>query len=47
MNFQIEKLQLKAQPSTLPEVKEQRFITITTTIVEVNSAVRDYTMLFE
>lgn len=47
LNLQIDELQLKAQPSTLPEVKEQHTSTITTTIAKVNSATTDYTNLFE
>ncbi len=47
LNLQISKLQLKAQPSTPPEIKEQRTSAITTTIAKVNNIVKDCTKLFE
>jgi len=47
LNLHIEKFQLKAQPSTLPEVKEQRTTASTTTMVAVDSAGIDYMKLFE
>ena len=47
LNLQIVELQLKAQPSTPLEVKEQRTTTITTTIATVDSAVIDYMKMFE
>ena len=47
LNLQIVELQLKTQPSTPPEVKEKCASVITTAITEVNSAVTDYTKLFE
>jgi len=47
LNLQIAELQLKAQPSTPSEVKEQRASAITKGIAEINNAVKDYTWLFE
>lgn len=47
LNLQIAELQLKAQPSTPPKVKKQCTSTITTTIAEVNGAVKDCTKLFK
>ena len=47
LDFLITELQLRAQPSTLSEVREQRTTTVTTTIVVVDSAVADYMQLFE
>lgn len=47
LNLQIVELQLKAQPSTPPEVREQRANTITVAIAKVNNVVTDNTKLFE
>lgn len=47
LNLQIVELQLKAQPSTPPEMKEQRSNTITAGTIEINSAVMDCTKLFK
>lgn len=47
LNLQIVELQLKPQPSTPPEVKEQCAIVITAAIAKVNNAVKDYIRLFE
>lgn len=47
LNLQMVELQLKVQPSTPLEVKEQRAVEITTIIAVVNSAVTYYTKLFE
>lgn len=47
LNIQILEFQLKAQPSTPPEVKEQHATTVTEVITEVDSAVADCTRLFE
>jgi len=41
LNLKITKLQLRAQPSTLPEVKEQRETTITEAVETVASVVVD------
>jgi len=47
LNLQITEFQLRAQPSTPPEVKEKRATAIIEAIAVVESAVVDYTMLFE
>lgn len=47
LNLEITELQLKVQPSTPPEVKEHRMTTVTKAVVAVDSAVADYTQLFE
>jgi len=47
LNLNIIELQLKAQPSTLLEVKEQRATAVTEAIAAVNSEVVDCTQLFE
>ena len=47
LNLQIADLQLKTQPSTPPEVKEQRTTTVTEAIAAIDSVVVDYTQLFE
>lgn len=47
LNLQITKLQLMAQPSTPPEVKEQQATTIFEAVAVVDITVVDYTQLFE
>jgi len=47
LNLKIVELELKAQPSTLPEVREQRDTTVKDIVVVVDSAVKDCTALFE
>lgn len=47
LNLQIAELQLKAQPSTSPEVREQRITAVTTMIVEIDSEVAHCMQLFE
>ena len=47
LNLQITELQLKAQPSTPPELKEQRAIAVTEAITAVESVVSDCMQLFE
>jgi len=47
LNLQITELQLRAQRSTPPEVKEQRATIITEAVTAVESAVADCTQLFE
>lgn len=47
LNLQISELQLKVQPSTPPEVKEKDTSTSTKGIADTNSAVKEYTKLFE
>jgi len=47
LNLQIIELQLKAQPSTLLEVKEQRVTIITKAVAVVDSVIADCTQLFE
>lgn len=47
LNLQIAGLQLKAQPSTPPEVKDQHATVVTEAIAVVDSAIADYTQLFE
>lgn len=47
LNLQITKMQLKAQPSTPLEVREQRTSAITSRLDEIGSAVRDCTSMFE
>ena len=41
LNLQIAELQLKAQPSTPPEVREQRTSAITMGIEEINNAMKE------
>lgn len=47
LNLEITELQVKAQPSTLSEVKDQRANTVIEAIAMVDSAVADYTQAFE
>jgi len=47
LNLQIVDLQLKAQPSAPPKVKEQCATVVKEAIVVVDSAVADCTQLFE
>ena len=47
LNLQIVELQLKAQPSTPPEVREQCANVITSGMEEINSVVRDCTRMLE
>lgn len=47
LNLQIVELQSKAQPSTLPEVKEQCTTAVTTIIVVVDNVVPDCMKLFK
>ena len=47
LSLQIVDLQWKAQPSTLPEVKEQHATIVTEAIAVVDSAVAGCTQLFE
>lgn len=46
LNLKIVELQLKAQPSTLPEVREQCAISVTNVMAAVVSAVANYMFLF-
>jgi len=43
LNLQITELQLSSQPSTPPEVREQRVTTVTTTITVVDGPVANCT----
>ena len=47
LNLQIAELQLKVQPSTPLEVKEQHTSAITTRMEDISSVVRDYTRMFK
>jgi len=47
LNLQITDLELKAQPSTPPEVKEQRTTMVTIAMAAVDSVVTEYVNLFE
>ncbi|CAA3018922.1 Hypothetical predicted protein [Olea europaea subsp. europaea] len=47
LNLQITELQLRAQPSTLPEVKEQQATPIIAAVMVVESVVGDYMQLFK
>ena len=47
LNLQITQLQLRAQPSTLSYVQEQRETAVTEVVAAVNSVVADCTQLFE
>jgi len=47
LNLQIKECQLRAQPSTPPEVKEQWVTAVTKAVVAVENAVVDCTQLFE
>lgn len=46
-NLQITELQLRAQTSTMPEVKEQQVTVVIEAVVAVDSVVADYLQLFE
>jgi len=45
LNLKIREFQLKAQPSTLTEIKEQCESTMKDIVAAVNNAVKDYTTL--
>lgn len=47
LNLQIAKLQLKAQPSTPQEVREQRISAIMAGIEKIKNAVKDCTKVLE
>jgi len=47
LNLKIIELQLKAQPSTPPEIKEQHESTVRYTITAVDSTIKDCTIVFE
>ena len=47
LNLEITELQLKAQPSTPSEVREQRTTVVTSVIAVVNSAVAEFMQRFE
>jgi len=47
LNLQITELQLRAQPSTLREVREQRTTMVTTTIAVIDSAMIDCMQIFK
>ncbi len=47
LNLQVVELQLKAQPSTLPDIREHRTTIVITTMVVVESAVTNCMKLFE
>lgn len=47
LNLQIIELQLKAQPSTPPKVKEQQATTITEVVAAIDNAIADCTQLFK
>ena len=47
LNLQIVELRLKVQPSTTPEVREQRANTITSGMKEISGAVKDCTKMLE
>ena len=47
LNLKIVELQLKPQPSTLPEIEEQHETAVKYMLATVESALKDYTTLFE
>jgi len=47
LNLQITELQMKVQPSTPPEVKEQRVSMIQTGLEEIGRAVQDCTNMLD